>query len=119
MTVRKIGGPGIVPPADREEPEPAARAGEAFRDVLRASPAGAPGAPGLEGVVTGAVEAVRRGEIGADQAISTILEGARGVLAGDLPAGVDIDDVLEYIRETLEGDPAFVRLLEGVHGPGA
>ena len=46
------------------------------------------------------------------------MDGSREILQKELPAEVDIDDVLEYIRETLEGDPAFMALVKGTSPSG-
>lgn len=119
MTVKKIGGPGSTPVTGPEEPggKPSAGVREAFKQSLQASPAGATAA-GLEGVVMQAVEAVRRGDLEPDRALESILESSRQVLASELPAEVDMEDVLQYIRETLEGDPTFLSLLEGTAPSG-
>ena len=45
-------------------------------------------------------------------AVDLILERSRDALASTLPAEVDMEDVLQYIKETLEGDPVFMSLLE-------
>lgn len=64
-------------------------------------------------MVTEIVQSVRSGDLEPDAALETIVERSREVLRRELPPEVDIDDVLEYIRETLEGDPAFMALVKG------
>jgi hypothetical protein len=115
LTVKKISGPGSAPVAGPEEPgqKPARRVGSSFAQSLGQAARGQGAEGGLEAVVLEAAQAVRRGDLDPDQALESILSTTRQVLARDLPPEVDMEDVLQYIKETLESDPTFLALLTG------
>jgi hypothetical protein len=117
MDVKKIGGPRVPDPDTAQEPggpEPAREPDGRFARAIDGHAAGDPAAArGLEEVLLETVQAVRRGDVEPAQAVDLILERSRQVLATTLPPEVDMEDVLQYIRETLEGDPVFMSLLEG------
>ncbi len=122
MSIKKIGGsgpPDVAETGDASGPERPRGASEAFGRHLQASPhAGADDIAGLQAVVAGAVQAVRRGDLEPEAALESIIESSREILQGELPPEVDIDDVLEYVRETLEGDPSFMALVKGTSPSG-
>ena len=122
MSIKKIGGPGppeVTGSGDADGPEPSRGPAQAFGQRLQAAAGSVPaGGDGLQAVVLDVVQAVQRGDLEPDRALETIVEGSREILRAELPPEVDIDDVLEYIRETLEGDPAFMALVKGTAPSG-
>jgi hypothetical protein len=123
LSIKKIGGPGqpeITGPSGPRSGDRAQEVREPFDGLVeRTGPAEGQASASIEGVLVEAVEAVRRGDLDPDQALESILEGSRSVLETQLPAEVDMEDVLEYIRETLEGDPTFMALLKGTVPSGS
>lgn len=122
MSIKKIGGSGppeVPETGEAQGPGKAGGASAAFGERLQAAAhADAEDVAGLQAVVAGAVQAVRRGDLAPEAALESIMDGSREILQKELPAEVDIDDVLEYIRETLEGDPAFMALVKGTSPSG-
>jgi hypothetical protein len=122
LSIKKIGGSGppeVTGAGESRSPGTPRTAGEAFGDTLRAA-AGAPAdrSGDLQAVVLDVVQSVQRGDLEPEAALQSIVEGSREILMRELPPEVDIDDVLEYIRETLEGDPAFMALVKGTAPSG-
>jgi len=117
LSIKKIGGSGppeVAGSGDDRGPEQARGAHEAFAERLQAAAgAGTGDVDGLQAVISEAVQSVRRGDLEPQVALESIIEGSREILLSELPSEVDIEDVLEYIRETLEGDPAFMALMKG------
>jgi hypothetical protein len=117
LSIKKIGGAGppeVPGSGEASGPERPREAHEAFTEHLKAAAgAGTDDQGGLQAVVLEAVQSVRRGDLEPEAALESIIQGSREILRAELPAEVDIDDVLEYIRETLEGDPAFMALVKG------
>lgn len=122
MSIKKIGGSGpprVTGAGESRGPERPRAAGEAFGEKLRAAAGAQADRSGdLQAVVLDVVQAVQRGDLEPEAALQSIVEGSREILVRELPPEVDIDDVLEYIRETLEGDPAFMALVKGTASSG-
>jgi hypothetical protein len=57
--------------------------------------------------------AVRAGDLAPSDALEFILDRAAPLIREHLPPEVELQDVLAYIRETLEDDPAFMSLVDG------
>jgi hypothetical protein len=122
LSIKKIGGSGppeVTGTGESRAPQTPRTAGEAFGETLRAAGGAQADRSGdLQAVVLDVVQSVQRGDLEPEAALQSIVEGAREILVRELPPEVDIDDVLEYIRETLEGDPAFMALVKGTAPSG-
>jgi len=122
LSIKKIGGagpPDVTGAGEARDPATARAPGEAFGDTLRAATGARADRSGdLQAVVLDVVQSVQRGDLEPEVALQTIVERSREILLRELPPEVDIDDVLEYIRETLEGDPTFMALVKGTAPSG-
>jgi hypothetical protein len=114
LDVKKIGGgPQLEGPVSTQSGEPRKGVQAPFADKLPGSSDAAGSGDPLQRALLGAVESVRAGGFTGDEAIEAVLDAARASIGPTLPDEVDIEDVLEYIRETLENDPTFLALVEG------
>lgn len=115
MDVKKIGPPEGASSVDSTSPtaSPAKGVQKSFHPDQQVPEGAAAALDGLQDVMLETVQAVRQGDLEPDQALDAIVDGARESLAASLPEAVDTEQVLEYIRETLQEDPAFLALLEG------
>ena len=114
MDVKKIGGgPRLEGPDLAESGKPHKGVQSPFADQLQGANPMADCADPLQRALLGAVESVRADGLSGNEALEAVIDAARASLEPTLPDEVDIEDVLEYIRETLESDPTFLALVEG------
>jgi hypothetical protein len=109
LDIKKIGGPSAPDPQQDTEPSGPDRKGvqAPFDAASREAGSATEGLEALDAAVTDT------GEIQPEQALEAVMEAARATIVEALPDEVDSEQVLEYIRETLEDDPTFSALIRG------